>query len=493
MPARNTADLEHEIKGIRKRAWLHEVFQNLGLSTEAGDFGRPGSSGTGACRRELLRIAGTHPVTLSLALDAWTFEPADGEGEGSDDDEDAAHPQADLLPNPESDYESFPAAAELPDLAYDSDAGVYMGHSEQQATAITDVPAALTAALAQIKTLQDNQARLERDLDSRARAQAVRLLEDANTGLAEVSLVAASQSKREAHRATAYDLAANFQVAPWDRDAGYTNVLGTTSTRNGDTVPDFAQLLFRNSMRRDDFKRLQRLSGVQPRHWRNAGTYDAKDVGLMSAAAVKQDEAWRAEQNGLLTPLKPVVRALDCIGAALALVPSEENSPGGFLPGESDEIDKHDAESLLTQLRFARSMLSDAVHTVAYNVTGVQKRRDKALQREIAGGDFELDEEPEEDSGDWTMDTSALHDRAKTFRTVRRELGKTQSSRRPNGRGGAAAGKNGGKDGWQQKKKNAAGRRSDTRTPAQKESDKRNHDKQVRDRDGAKKKKDAAE
>ena len=440
MPARITADLESELCGIRKRSWLHDIFKNLGLDSSHERYSGGGSAGSNKCRTELLRVAGTHPVLLSLALDAWTWEPDD------DDDDDEQHPQGELLPDPEEGhlYTEFPGTDALPDLVCDAD-GVYARAGEALADVPpTDLEAKLASALHAISLLESRQADMERDWDARARAQAVQLFKDSNAGTAEVTLVGGRQSRREVHAATAYELHRDFAVAPWDTSVAYENVVQMRETSTGTHVHDFAKLLFDRSMRPEDFRRHQKLSAVEPKYWSNPGKYSAADYGLLGAAGTRKDEAWCEEQEALLKPLKPVVRALDFVAAALDCVPSDENVEE-LAAGESAAISADDAATLLRELRSVRSMLSDCVHTVAHGVTLVQKKRDKALQTAVTGDEFDLEEELDEESADWVVDTSALHARAKGVRDVRKDL-KPAAPYKPRGgnpNGGARGGKRG--------------------------------------------------
>ena len=438
MPARNTETLCDELRAIRKRAWFHEIFQNLGLDATADRYSGGGSKGSRSCRTELLRIAASHPVILSLALDAWEYEDEDEDG---DDD----HPQGDLLPDPDTLFEEFPSTEDLPDLVWSDARSVYATAGEALAPVPPeDVAAQLATALLAIADLQGKQADMERDMDKRARAQAVQLFKDSNAGTAEVTLVGGRQSRREVHAATAYELHPGFAVAPWDRSAAYTNVVTQRALRDGTSVADFSQLLFKNSMLKDQHTRLQKFAGVQPRFWSNPPKYSSTDYGHLGAARAAADHKLREEQEEMLRPLKPVVRALDFVAAAMEWVPSCENDDS-LGARESAAISAEQAGMLLVELRSVRAMLSDCVHTVAYSVTGVQKKRDSALQKALMGTDCELEEELDEESADWVVDTSALHARAKGVRDVRKDL-KPAAPYKPRGgnpNGGARGGKRG--------------------------------------------------
>jgi len=179
MPARDTETLCDELRAIRKRAWFHEIFQNLGLDATADRYSGGGSKGSTACRTELLRVAESHPVLLSLTLDAWNYEADDEDGEDQ-------HPQGDLLPDPDPLFEEFPSAEDLPDLVWSDSDGVYATAGEALRVAVPPggEEAKLAAALLAIADLQGKYADLERDIDSRARAQAVQLFKDSNAGTA---------------------------------------------------------------------------------------------------------------------------------------------------------------------------------------------------------------------------------------------------------------------------------------------------------------------
>ena len=167
-----------------------------------------------------------------------------------------------------------------------------------------------------------------------------------------------------------------------------------------------------------------------------------------------------------------MVRALDFVAAALDCVPSDENVEE-LAAGESAAISADDAATLLRELRSVRSMLSDCVHTVAHGVTLVQKKRDKALQTAVTGDEFDLEEELDEESADWVIDTSALHARAKAVRAVRKDLKGTnfQPRSRPNGtrRGGGGGRSQGGpKNTPRHTPSGADKKRNDANTAAQK-------------------------
>ena len=58
MPLSNEEELKLYIRSsVRRLAWCRQLFQNLGVNPDAGDFGGTGSKAFAACRAELLRVA----------------------------------------------------------------------------------------------------------------------------------------------------------------------------------------------------------------------------------------------------------------------------------------------------------------------------------------------------------------------------------------------------------------------------------------------------
>ena len=454
MPARDETALQEYVRtSVRRVAWMREILRSLGINVAAGDLGKKGQAGLAACRTELLRIAATHPVFLSLALDAWELAGADDdEEEGGEDEADGVHPQASLLPAPDENalYDQFPTIEDLADLRWLPVSGEYAAAGgDAEPIAQGELGIQLAKALEQIAALQISQADLESSLERRARAQAVQLFKDSNAGVAEVTLVGGRQSRRERHAATAFELHPEFAVGPWDRTVRYENEFEEPATAR-----DFEAVLFNCNMRADDHARLQKQAGVVPDIWRNPPKFSAKDVSLLDAAGQKRDEDWTSEQETLLRPLKPVVRALDFVARALEHVDNSEHDDS-LDDFESREISAASAAELLDALRQARSTLSDCVHSTAFQVTKIQKLRDTSLQTAVAGGEYELEDEL--DGADWVRDTSDLHSRAQTVRSVRKDLGKLGGKRHPNGqpRPGGGGARDGGKpklSQWQQNK-----------------------------------------
>ena len=227
---------------------------------------------------------------------------------------------------------------------------------------------------------------------------------------------------------------------------------GTYDTTTFVTVGDFESILYNCDMRADDHARMQKQSQVEPDVWRNPPKFSAKDVSLLDAAGQKRDEDWCAEQELLLKPLKPVVRALDFVAHALSFVDNSEHDDS-LDDFESRSISADSAAEILDALRQARSTLSDCVHATGYAVTKIQKQRDTSLQTAVAGGEYALEDEL--DGADWVRDTAGIHSRAQVVRSVRKDLGKVGAKRYPNGqRQPGAADRPGGRLSEYQQKKN---------------------------------------
>ena len=313
MPLRNAEGLLESLRAIRRKPHFHELLALLGYDASARGYSAAGRSGSANCLAELERVAGTHPVTMSLALDAWEFEPASDDDDDGAGDGDVDHPQLELLALAEGTHEVFPAVTDKPDLLWDGEAERYAlppavaSEDEEDGDADVETPVGdtaeqLAALRSELRGMQrqaqlqrEQHVALERDLDRRAYEQAVQLVKDSNAGLATVTLVAGRQSRNQVHHATAYELHPDFAVAPWDRTAAYSNTVRTFETKAGAHAPDFQQLLFRCDMRGEDHARMQKLSAVQPKFWRNPGKFSPTDQGFMGAKELQRDEDWQKE------------------------------------------------------------------------------------------------------------------------------------------------------------------------------------------------------
>jgi len=125
MPLRNAEGLLASLRAIRRKPHFHELLALLGYDASARGYSAAGRSGSANCLAELERVAGTHPVTMSLALDAWEFEPASDDDDDGAGDGDVDHPQLELLALAEGTHEVFPAVTDKPDLLWDGEAERY--------------------------------------------------------------------------------------------------------------------------------------------------------------------------------------------------------------------------------------------------------------------------------------------------------------------------------------------------------------------------------
>ena len=239
MPARDETALKEYVRAsVRRVVWMREILRSLGINVASGDLGKTGQAGLAACRAELLRIAATHPVYLSLAIDAWELVPDSGgdddEDEGGEDEAAGVHPQAPLLPARAEDslYEQFPTIGELPDLKWLPVSDEYAPAGGEPPAIETDaVGLQLAKALEQITALQKAQDDLESSFERRARAQAVQLFKDSNAGVAESPAASAMRpqpflfmmNSLWARCKGTYDTT-TFVPSPWQRDVRYDNL-----------------------------------------------------------------------------------------------------------------------------------------------------------------------------------------------------------------------------------------------------------------------------
>lgn len=225
-------------------------------------------------------------------------------------------------------------------------------------------------------------------------------------------------------------------------------------------------------MRTEDVRRLRKAT-TDPDTWRNAPTTDSETKSVLGPALCKEDEALRLQQEEALRPVRPVISALDWLARVAVDVPAT-------------------AVNTVFSLQSCRQALSDAVHTVAYSVTEIQKQRDQLLLNTRAGGVVAPDERL--DGANWAKNYSSLLGEADALRRMRKDLGTLgKNGRGPRTPRGAPA--DGAKKSNRQRKRDDWVAKRDKRKGAQKGAQKTPEQQSAYDKKkyAEKKKPDAAE
>jgi len=141
MPARSQDEIVTVLAAYTRKVYLHGVLHNLQVDVDDDRYkSKP------LCRSALATIAEHHPNMVSLAIDSYEFE--------DDDNEEAQHPQWELLPDePEGGtYTVFPPA-EFSDLGWSADNEKYFKGVEESDDDESDDATKLAEALQAIKSM----------------------------------------------------------------------------------------------------------------------------------------------------------------------------------------------------------------------------------------------------------------------------------------------------------------------------------------------------
>ena len=278
----------------------------------------------------------------------------------------------------------------------------------EPAARIDALSSQLAAALHAIRDLQTSRATLESDFDSRAREGARQLFHAAARGQDDVPIVPSKLTAKQLGKVQAYDFDPSMQVSSWNHgDDWVPNVLVSPASKQvRPSRGALRALLFQSKMHEEDRTRLL-TSIAKPSVWSRPPSLKPSERAILGPSGCKSDSDLVLKQDRHLERAQPLVASLNTLSRALSIVPDDASTP-------LDRVALR--ESLLELLE----QLSNSLHLVSFDLTGLHKQRRQLLADALGGTAVDVDLSSSDD--DWDLGDKGLYDAAKSARGVAKDL-----------------------------------------------------------------------